>query len=57
MTRSARHRRAAVPARTLPTVVDQTMTFMDYAHVAPAWAAALADDFAAAYQEQVDRLR
>ena len=40
-----------------PTVVDQTMTFMDYAHVAPAWSAALADDLAAAYRKQVDRLR
>lgn len=40
-----------------PTVVDQTMTFMDYAHVAPAWAAALADDLTAAYRKLVDRLR
>jgi hypothetical protein len=38
-------------------VVDQTMTFMDYAHLAPAWSAALADDLAAAYRKQVDRLR
>ena len=28
-----------------PLVVDRTMTFWDYSHVSPAWAAALADDF------------
>jgi hypothetical protein len=36
-----------------PTVVDDTMTFMDYAHVAPAWAAALSDDFTRLYRSQV----
>jgi peptidoglycan/LPS O-acetylase OafA/YrhL len=36
-----------------PTVVDRTMTFMDYAHVSPAWSAALAGDFARIFRQQV----
>ena len=32
-----------------PVVVDRTMTFVDYSHVAPAWAAALSDDLGRAY--------
>jgi hypothetical protein len=36
-----------------PTAVDRTMTFMDYAHVAPAWVAARTDDFVRLYRREV----
>jgi SGNH domain (fused to AT3 domains) len=40
-----------------PTVVDQTMTFMDYSHVSPAWSASLADDFGRLYREALAGLK
>lgn len=39
-----------------PTVVDQTMTFVDYSHVSPEWSAAVADDFIRLYHHQLDML-
>jgi len=37
-----------------PTVVDQTMTYWNYVHVAPAWSAALAEEFRQRYRTQLD---
>ena len=39
-----------------PLVVDRTMTFWDYSHVSPAWAAALAGDFETLYRRALREL-